>query len=289
MTFVTRAAVLALCVIATFASRASAQDEAVEKVRALYASAAYEDALAAMPALEDSTRASTELERYRALCLLALGREDQAAAAVERLVRDHPEFVSSPSDTSPRMQALFTAARVRVLPGLAKEAYASAKSAYEARDWPAASAGFRRTLDLLGAIPAEPRAALADLELLTTEFLDLTRALSAPRPEASAANGSAPPAGPELPQTTPPTPIRQDMPEWVPPGSMAAGQEFVGMIRLQIGADGRVQSATVVKPSHPAYDAAILRAATEWLYQPGTVGGRAVPSEKTIAVRLRPR
>lgn len=284
MTFVFRSSLLAGCAILAASVPLSAQDSPVERVRALYASAAYEDALAAMPAPGEGARASTDLESYRALCLLALGREEQAAAAVERLVRDHPEFVASPTDTSPRMQALFTAARARVLPGLAKEEYAAARKAFEAKDLAMAGDGFRRTLELIRATPEEQRAGLADLEVLAAGFLDLAAVKNTPRPVPAVE-----PLAVETPQTTPPVPVKQDMPGWTTPAGMVAGQEFVGIIRVDIGADGRVQSATVVKPSHPSYDAAVLRAATGWIYKPGTVGGRPVPSQKTIEIRLRPQ
>ena len=104
----------------------------MERVRALYVAAAYEEALAAMPA-GLSTAAGTELEQYRALCLLALGREADARATIERLVKAHPTFVPPADDVSPRMRALFTTVRSALMPALAKQAYVDAKAAYEAK------------------------------------------------------------------------------------------------------------------------------------------------------------
>ena len=64
---------------------------------------------------------------------------------------------------------------------------------------------------------------------------------------------------------------------------------FEGLLRLQIGQDGRVTTAEIVRPSHPAYDVAVLQAAKKWLYKPATRGGQPVPSQKEIRVRLVPR
>src|SRR5215208_5143965 len=94
----------------------------IERVRTLYVAAAYAEALAAIPA-SDGEPAQTDLEQYRALCLLALGREPEAVSAVERLVRDHPTFVPPASETTPRMVSIFASARSKVVPDIAKRTY----------------------------------------------------------------------------------------------------------------------------------------------------------------------
>jgi TonB family protein len=60
-------------------------------------------------------------------------------------------------------------------------------------------------------------------------------------------------------------------------------------VKVRIGADGRVKGATIDQPSHPAYDAVLLRVARTWLYKPAMQNGVAIESERVIAVRLRPR
>jgi len=173
------------------AGAAGAQD--LEKIRTLYIAAAYEDALAAMPA-PDAT--STEVEQFRALCLLALGRDDDARAAIERLVKKSPLFRPSADEMSPKMQALFSTVRAGLIPDLARSTYAEAKKAFEAKRDTEATAGFTRTIELIDSLPDENRGPLEDIRLLAAEFSDLATA-RAPKPEAPPA--TKPAADPEVP------------------------------------------------------------------------------------------
>jgi TonB family protein len=264
---------------------AAARNQDLERVRALYGSAAYEEALAAMPPVSGAP-ASTDLEQYRALCLLALGREAEAIAAVERLVRDHPTFVPPAGDTSPRLQSMFDGVRSTLVPELARQAYLDSRTAFEAKNGPAARAGFQRTLDLIESLPETGRTALADLRLLAAEFLDLLVERTA----------TAPPAVPDLPVQSPPkeafsppVALTEAMPPWNPPDGTAMRTEYAGLLRIMIGADGLVESATIVRSSHPVYDAAAVRAARGWTYWPATRNGQPVAAQKDIQVRLLPR
>lgn len=281
--------------LAVSAGAASAQT--IDRVRELYVAAAYEEALAAIPpALVDTngTRRA-EIEQYRALCLLALGREPEAIAVVEGLVRSHPTFVP-PADSSPRLRAVFEEARERLVPGLVRETYAAAKVAFDSRDVAAAQTGFTRTLELIDSLPEQQRAALADLRLVAAGFLDLS-SLSAPRPDPVAAlpPGVGEPIAKPGPVPSaaafyaPAVAIREELPVWVPPDSIALHSEYTGLLQIEIGTDGRVVESRVVKSSHPVYDAALVRAATQWTYKPATRNGQPVVSLKTIQVRLVPR
>jgi TonB family protein len=265
-------------------------DRNIDRVRMLYVSAAYEEALAAMPPVGGGA-VRTDLEQYRALCLLALGREQEAVATVERLVNDNPLFVPPAAETSPRMQSMFVAARSKVVPLLAQRQYAAAKTAYGANDPIAARAGFRRTLDLIGSLPDPDKAAkLADLRLLATEFLDLSAARSVPSPDLTPPTaGAVSTPDPRAQNVTLPIVIREHLPAWNPPNGEAKRTTYVGVLRVFVGADGRVERATIVKPSHPTYDAAALRAARQWTYRPATRGGTPVPAQRDIQVRLVPR
>jgi TonB family protein len=277
---------LAMALVAYLAAPAAAQD--LDRVRALYVAAAYEDALAAMPS-EASFTVGAEIEQYRALCLLALGREDDARATIERLVKAHPTFVPSAVEVSPSMRALFTSVRSGLMPGIAKQVYIDAKAAYESKNRDVARAGFQRTLDLIASLPEEDRAALADLRLLAGEFHEL----SAPRPAApvepsvpaAKSPGEAAAPAPFVPAVV----VSQELPAWSPPDAVSRSNEYTGLLRVHIGADGGVTSVAVVEASHPAYDAAVLRAAKSWAYRPATRGGKPVASEHDIEIRLRPR
>ena len=268
------------------AGTAWAQD--LEKIRTLYIAAAYEDALAAMPAAES---ASTEVEQFRALCLLALGREDDARAAIERLVKGNPLFRPSEDDMSPKMRAMFSAVRAAQIPDLARSMYAEARKAFEAKRIPEATAGFTRTVELIDSLPEESRGPLEDIRLLATEFGDLAAArASKPDPPAAPTPAADPeiapaPAGPFVAAV----PIEERLPPWNPPDVVTARSEFTGLVRVDIGVDGRVTNATIVQPSHPAYDVTVLQAAKRWVYKPAVRAGKPVPSQKEIRVRLVPR
>lgn len=265
------------------ASIAAAQD--LKQVRELYESAAYEDAL---KALEAAPTLPTETAKYRALCLLALGREEEALAEIERLVKENPSFTPSPTEISPKTLAVFNEVRTRVLPDIIKGTYAEAKSAYEAADRKTAHAAFQRTIDLIETLPEESRGPLDDLRMLAGEFLELTAPRPEPPPEPK-------PAVPETPKVEPlaeyrePEPINEALPAWNPPDPSAARREYVGLLRVVIGTDGRVDSARMLEGSHPMYDAAALRVAKQWTYKPATRDGKPITASRDIRIRLVPR
>jgi TonB family protein len=64
---------------------------------------------------------------------------------------------------------------------------------------------------------------------------------------------------------------------------------YSGVVRVHVGADGRVASATIVRSVHPVYDAALLRAARSWTYEPARRNDVPVGIDITIDVNLRPK
>jgi protein TonB len=272
----------ALIFVLEVASTATVAAQDIERVRALYVAAAYEEALAAIPSATPAA-VKLEVEQYRALCLLALGREDEAATTVEGIVRDHPTYLPSERDTSPRLQSIFAAARLKLLPDLARQAYSDGKTAFEAKDGEAARTAFQRAISIVESLPESDRGPLGDLALLAAGFLDL------------AASRAVPEAVPEKPAAPAPLPyvapvaIDEQMPPWNPPDSASMRTEYLGLLRVSIGEDGRVLSAEVVKSSHPSYDVVVARAARDWRYKPATRGGQPVASQKDIQIRLVPR
>lgn len=260
----------------------------IDRVRNLYISAAYAEALAAMPLLEGE-RARPDLEQYRALCLLALGREPEAVVTVERLVRDNPLFVPPAGDTSPRLQSIFSTVRAKVVPDIAKRAYAEGKAAYEAKNREVAHAAFGRTLELIDSMADQEKAALEDLRVLSAGFLELSAARLTTPLSAAPADAAAPAAAEPTGEYVPPAIVREDLPPWNPPDNASRRTEYIGLIRISIGEDGRVQSATIVDASHPAYDILAVNATKQWRYRPATRGGRPVVAQKDLQVRLMPR
>ena len=262
---------------------------ALERVRSLYVAAAYEEALAAMPADATGT-VRRDLEQYRALCLLALGRDAEAVSAIERLVKADPTYLPDRGDISPRMQALFADVRSKMVPDLARATYASAKQAFAEKQVVAAEAGFRRTIELIDSLPDADKDTLDDLRILVAGFLDLIAASpAAAAPPPVPALDPAPSSAYASADYVPPVAVREELPAWSPPDAAARRTEYVGLLRVLIGSDGRVTNAAMVKTSHPTYDAAAVRAAKTWIYRPATRGGRPVTAQKDIQVRLMPR
>ena len=59
-------------------------------------------------------------------------------------------------------------------------------------------------------------------------------------------------------------------------------------MRVVIGVDGRVKSATMERRLHPMYDAQVLSAAKNWTYKPATLNGEPVESDRLIQIQLKP-
>jgi TonB family protein len=297
--------------------------ESAQKVKELYAAAAYEDALAAVSRIPaDGPR--REVEQYRVFSLTALGRHEEAQKAMEALVRADPSYALDPAETPPRVQEAFAKVQQRLLPAVTKQMYADARAALDRKERGEAVNGFEKLLKTIDS--AGPGAAsLGELRVLAAGFLDLSRALpepatatratveekptvnapsappavssAAPRPSAAGttpprATGDAAPAvsrgAAAAPGETRPFALSQDLPGWLPPDTLSRRGTYSGAVLVHIGTDGRVQSAEIVRPVHPTYDTMLLRAARGWRYQPATQNGKPVASELTVEVSLRP-
>lgn len=111
----------ALAILLLHAASAAAQDS-LAPVRDLYASAEYERALTALGDLRSSPESGgrVEVDRYRVLCLIALGRASEADQVIETIVTSDPLYQPAAADAAPRVRAAFTAVRRRVLPTLVR-------------------------------------------------------------------------------------------------------------------------------------------------------------------------
>ena len=278
---------------APWLSAAAAQNDLGE-AKAKYEEAAYEDALTTLTKASVSTTADrVQLEQYRALCLIALGRIPEAERAVVALVDADPTYVLPSSVASPRVLAMVAEIRRKELPGVARRVLDSGRAAYEAKDIPRAQRQFDLLLKLLDDPVMEGRPEREDLRAVARGFSTLLVAAPAPRPPAAETERpAAPPAAPPAPAAAstfvPAAVIQETLPIWTPPNPSVARNEYTGAVKVRIGTDGRVKAATMDRPTHPAYDTALLNTARSWLYKPAMQNGTPIESERVIAVRLRP-
>ena len=282
------AAVAALIVTA---SPLLAQD-AVQKIKDLYASAAYEETLSAVISLADAAP-KPEVEQYRAFSLVALGRVAEAERVVEALLKVQPRYRPETAEASPRIHDLFAKVRSRIGPGVVKALYGDGRAALERKDRGAAIALFEEMVAVADDPDVKDQESVAELRLLGAGFLDLSKALPAGASSAPSASAETPPALGPPPQAgspvaiTGPVAIRQELPPW--PRTVSLGtREFVGTVRVMISAAGTVESAEMVASVHPFYDTVLLKAAKAWLYERARRNGVSMPSEKTVTVRIKP-
>jgi tetratricopeptide (TPR) repeat protein len=184
------------------APKLAAQD-ALQSVRELYASAAYEDALTAVGKIDSPAEPNIEAEQYRVFCLVALNRMDEAAQAVESVLTLRPEYRPNAADASPRIMAMFSQVRRRMGPVLVKRLYQQGRAAMDRRDRDDAVAQFEAMLRMANDEDVRNEASVSELRELGSGFLELSKALPAkPKPADPAPAASAPAS------VIPPTVIR---------------------------------------------------------------------------------
>jgi TonB family protein len=271
--------------VATVAAQEPVEERS-ERAEQLYAAAAYEEALALL-----EKQSGPWAQQYRALSLLALGRQQDAEATVEALVTASPEFAISAADVPPRFATLVTRVRRQVLPGILRQLFAEGREQYRGRAMDSAIARFERLLALSSEAELRDVAEVADLRLLAESFLDLATTPRAPVPTPKASDVATTPAprlvaAAALRSSTLPTAIRQDIPPWSGAMSIRFAQE--GAVRIQINKEGRVTGASIVKSVHPRYDMQLLAATRFWSYKPATVDGLPVDSESVVQIHLTP-
>jgi len=271
--------VAALLVVATTATA----QEPLTKAKALYDAAAYEEALTLLAPVH-----FPEAQQYKALCMLALGRSQDATGAVETLVIGSPTFEPSAEDVPPRFVSLVSEAKKKLLPGIARRTFAEGRDQFRNGDREQALKKFDLVLTLASTGDFKETSDAEDLRTLSSGFIELARA-TAPRPEPQ----PVAPEPPKVAEVTPglppevvqPVAIRQPIPA-IPAGMNGSGSPTAS-VRVQIGVDGKVIGAVMQQAAHPLYDRLVLQAAREWLYAPAMLNGRPVPSEKVVTIQLR--
>jgi TonB family protein len=300
----------ALLLVAT-AGTASAQQD-LETARGLYGAAKYEEALVVLDRLAGAGGpASFAVQQYRANCLLALNRREEADEAIAAIVQIDPLYVPGEDDAAPWVRTAFRTARQKVLPAALQRLYAEGRSAYARKDTEAATATLARVLALLDDPDlALDQAARADMRMVVQGFLDL---LHTPAPPAAARDAGPPdppppdasaqpakdPASPGSPRGTtspagqksavpagdfifdaasgdvvPPVPLKRDVPTWPYAPRPAPGTAAV--VEIVVKGDGTIEWITVRQGAGRLYDQMIVQAAQNWLYRPATRAGQPV-------------
>ncbi len=277
--------------------------ESLAAAQDLYASAAYEDALAVLNRLPPASREAGEaraIEQYRAFCLLALGRTAEAEHAIEAVISGEPMYQPA-GEVSPRVRTAFSDVRRRMLPAIIQQQYAQAKAAFDRKEFAAAAAGFARVLDEMGdpaAASALSQPPLSDLRTLAAGFRDLSATAAAPPPPLPAAPAQqaspavAPPPVPapphvysgDDPKVVPPIIIRQELPAY--PGQPLMSRQ--GQLEIVIDEAGLVEWATMKQPVAVSYDNLALAATRTWRYRPASFDGVPVKFRKTIQISVKP-
>ena len=280
------------------AAGAGAQDADLSAARDLYASAAYDDALAVLNRLRASDHPASQsraIEQYRAFCLLALGRSADAEQAIEAVVAAEPSFQPSDGDASPRIRSAFTTVRRRMLPSIIQQKYAQAKAAFDGKEFAAAADAFAQVLTGLADpdVAAEAKQPpLSDLRTLAGGFQELAAKAAAPPPPPPApVVASAPPPPPAAPRiyaggepnVIPPAIVNQPLPPYV--GQLLISRN--GKLELVIGESGAVESAVMTTSITQAYDAMVLTATKSWRYAPATVNGLPVKFRKVVQITIK--
>ena len=299
-----RIAVTCLGILLLSAAHVHGQDT-LAAARDLYASAEYDSALKLLDRLSGtSSEDQQSIELYRSLCLLAVGRTQDAERSVEMIIARNPLYQPG-DDLSPRMRTAFSEAKKRLLPSIVQQQYADAKGAFDRKEFDSAASGFRRVMDALNDPDmgsAASRPPLADLRTLAAGFHDLSvKAIPpaptpapapAPQPVAAAPTSAAAVARPvstiytgEERNVVPPQTLAQTLPKY--PGAVPP-RGVTGVVEVVIDEGGTVESAAMVVPVTASYDKMVMNAATKWVYIPAMMNGKPVKFRKRIQITVTP-
>jgi TonB family protein len=313
LTFIVAGSLVAGLLASPIAARAG--DDSLSAAKDLYASAAYEEALSMLVKLNQSEAepkdSALQIDAYRSFCLYALGRTSEAESAARAVIEKDPLFQLSADEISPRVDAMFSEVRRRLLPSLIREKYRLAKSALDRKEFSSAEPLFaevRRMIERGQQIGLKDDA-LSDLRVLADGFFDLARASSSPAARAENGVESAAPGGSrsipapiaETPSTkvyditntdvTPPVAILQGVPP-IPAPMLLMLQKGAtrrhGTIEVTIEPDGRVGEAVIRESVNSAYDSMVVSAARQWRYRPATKDGVPVRYIKAIGLEIHP-
>jgi TonB family protein len=270
----------------------AAGQDALARAKTLYADANYEGALKLLESSGGSL-SILEVNQYRAMCLLALGRPADAERAAAAAIEADPFFKPDDADVSPRVVNLFSDVRRRVLPSMIQSRFDEAKRSFSEGNRDRARGEFENVVRLIDD-PVLSGNILTDLKVVAAAFVELVAA-STPAPSLRAALPPAPgvAAAAAIPASRaaviPAAVVQQTLPSWQPRDPFAQRRELGGTVKVAIDETGKVTAATIERSIHPEYDRVVLIWARRWRYQPATREGVPIPSEKIVVIRVRPR
>ena len=249
--------------------------------RTLYAAAEYDKALEAIASLD-----SVEAQQYKALCLLALGRQADANTAIEALVNASPTFVPSSEDAPPRFVELVTKVRQKLLPVIARRTFADGRDRYTSKATGEALTQFSLVLTLLSDpafTDAMPNRIWKRWPRDSSISRMRRRRLPSPclqnrrrrRPPTRDPDGATEGYGPHSARTERPA----DAYGHRDPCDRKAGGSRPDRC------DREGDEATVKESVHPRYDRIVTEAARDWRYTPATRDGSPIPSEQVVTVQ----
>ena len=275
---------------------AQVRDNPLASARELYASARYDEALAVLNGMRPDEAAADRrsIAQYRSLCLLALGRGEEAEEAIAAVVAADPLFQPNEADAAPRIRTAFSDVRQRLLPEIAAARYGAAKALFDRKEHAEAERQFRELMTLLDDPQMNGR--LPDLRVLASGFLELSAAAAAPAPEPKPEpRKEEPPPLPPAPVADPkrvytmddagitiPVVVKQELPRV--PNTLMGLIRGSGMLEIIIDEAGRVTFMAMRSPVQSQYDAMLMAAAKDWRYQPATFAGTPVKFRKLIRI-----
>lgn len=273
---------LIVVVLMLVAAPAGTAQDLLRHVRSLYESAEYEAALNLLDRYAHESRDEVYPDRdgvaneYRALCLLALNRTDEAESLLARVLVDNPFYVPSSRDPAPRFRVAMTKARNQAAPHIARRIYDEARAAFDRRRYHEATDALERLLRVVLQDGLDPDVVhgLSEITTVSRKLLEVSR--------------HSPPvymAGD--PGVEPAVAIRQTVPD---PSVITRRLTSPRSARLEliVDASGAVESAALSAPIHPDYDPVLLSAARSWTFRPARLGGRPVLWRTAVAIQLAP-
>jgi len=140
------------------------------KAKTLYADASYDEALVVLKGSE-----AAEAHQYRALCLIALGRTQEAEKALEALVNTSPTYAMADADLPPRIVAMYAQTRRRIMPAVVKRLFTEARADFQAKNMAGARDKFEKVLTLTQDPAMAGSADAVDLQLLVASYIDIVK------------------------------------------------------------------------------------------------------------------